>query len=45
VLNPDDDFDLEQTKNEMERLLPNNAIHLGSIETEVKGGISFDILD
>ncbi len=29
----------------MEKLLPNNVIHLSSIETEVESGISFDVLD
>ena len=41
----DDDFDIEEAKSQMEDILPNNAIRLGSIETEVEGGISFDIYD
>ena len=41
----DEDFDIEESKSQMEDILPNNAIRLGSIETEVEGGISFDIYD
>jgi hypothetical protein len=41
----DEDFDIEEAKSQMEDILPNNAIRLGSIETEVEGGISFDIYD
>lgn len=41
----DEDFDIEEAKSQMEDILPNNAFHLGSIETEVEGGISFDIYD
>jgi hypothetical protein len=41
----DEDFDIEESKRQMEDFLPNNAIRLGSIETEVEGGISFDIYD
>ena len=41
----DEDFDIEESKSQMEDILPNNAIRLGSIETEVEGGISFDVYD
>ena len=41
----DEDFDIEESKSQMEDILPNNAIRLGSIETEVEGGISYDIYD
>lgn len=41
----DEDFDFEESKSHMEDILPNNVIRLGSIETEVEGGISFDIYD
>ena len=29
----DEDFDIEEAKSQMEDILPNNAIRLGSIET------------
>lgn len=43
--NSDEEFDSEDSKYEMECMIPKNAIHLGSIETEVEGGISFDIYE
>ncbi len=41
----DEYFDIEEAKSPMEDILPNNAIRLGLIETEVDGGISFDVYD
>lgn len=41
----DDDLDIEESKYQMENVIPKDAIHLGAIETEVEGGISFDIYD
>lgn len=41
----DDDLDIEESKYQMENVIPKDAIHLGSIETDVEGVISFDIYD
>ena len=41
----DEDFDIEESKSQMEDILPYNAIFLGSIVTDVQGGISFDIYE
>jgi hypothetical protein len=41
----DDDLDIEESKYQMENVIPKDAIHLGAIETEVEGSISFDIYD
>ena len=39
----EDDLDIEESKYRMENVIPKGAIHLGTIETAVEGGMSFDI--
>lgn len=41
----EDDLDIEESKYRMENAIPKDVIHLGTIETEVEGGMSFDIYD
>jgi hypothetical protein len=41
----DYDLDIEESKYRMENAIPKEAIHLGTIETEVEGGMAFDIYD
>jgi len=41
----EDGLDIEESKYRMENTIPKDVIHLGTIETEVEGGMSFDIYD